>query len=194
MGIFKDIKETKALYNEIDEMIEQSEIAAEKYLAMTFDEVAALSNDEFADVIHCRIFNKVETAGADSLSKEARIYFVVESYSIEHFEYDKSSICHEIFTGEEFKYASELYDAFDAVGAAPYRELLKKFMDQNGIDITALQNMKLGEQIKTLRKCKKFKGKDFDEQYEALDSRKPLDDITTAYLIANRDKLVNICV
>ncbi len=181
-NFFKDIDE--------DELEEQEEI--EKYRCMSAEQVASLSGDEYISAVYYRIFGKVIDEGIDSLSKEARIYYVVEAFSLEHFEYAKGSLIEGVFTGEEFKYASELCDAFDAIGAAPYRELFKKFLDQNGLDAAVLQGMPCRDLMKALRRCKGFKGKDFDKQYEALSERKPLDDIITSYVLTNRDKLVHI--
>ncbi len=202
MGFFdvfkKDAKHTEKDHDTEWEKIEE-EAAAERVrlLALTPEELLALSDEDFIDAIVERDYEKVKTNGIDALSPEARAFFVANTYSWACYELrilllrvryaPARNVLLRYFTSDESIYATELSAALETVGAREYKQLFEHFLWDNKLSVEELCAFNERELKKRLGGRLPFSSRAFDKQMRALDQAAPLADICETYALQHRE-------
>lgn len=166
MGLFSAIKNIIKFKKELKKSIEEAQKNEKRYLAMTTDELSALSDEELFDAVTARTENKVDSfdefeEGVNSLNHSQKIFYSVNWLEIE---VNNGGLC-QFFVNSSRMVAPFISEYMGIIGAAEHKKLFDSFISKNTIDLNNLSSFDCDE------------ADEFEEQYQ----RYPFDEYDDAF-------------
>lgn len=151
-----------------------------RYLAMTSDQLSALTDTELYEAIGYRAERAMKESFESGVDKgvatdEQIIFFSLNTFDME---IQNGGLC-QFFVNSSRAFASTLSEALEVVGALPYKELYDRFIADNGIDLDDLDAFDIDDVNDYAEKTKLYPFDDFDDRYYELYQSDPL----SAYLV-----------
>ena len=165
MRLFGVIKELFKLKKELKKSIAEAKENEARYLAMSLEDLSALSDDELFHAIVSRTENKVGSFadwadGVNSLNSSQKIFY---SLNWLEMEVNNGGLC-QFFVNSSRMVAPLVSEYMGIVGANEHKKLYDDFVTENGIDLSDLSDFDIEKVEEYEEKTQKYP---FDE-YDAV--------------------------
>ena len=173
MGLFSSIKAIFQFRKELRRSIEEAKENEMRYLAMTTDELSALSDDELFTAVTARTESKVDSFdewedGVNSLNPSQKIFYSVNWLEIE---VNNGGLC-QFFVNSSRMVAPFVSNYMAIIGAEEHQNLYDNFVKKNAIDLTELSFFDVNEAEEFEEKVERYP---FDEYDDAFYDMEPLE-------------------
>ena len=147
----------------------------EKYLKLTTDELAALSDEELLTTLHKRTEYAANTQwdlgeGAAKLPEAQKVFYVLYCYQQENA---NGGLCR-FFVNNTRNLAPYVSECLGILGAQEHKALFDNFVTQNEIDVTYLIYFIIGDESEFAEQRKRYPFDHFDTPYGELPALKDL--------------------
>lgn len=134
---------------------------AKKYRSMKPEELLALDDEKFFEVIECLCEDAVYDIQAPTLT-EAQIFV----YSLCKFEAEVNNggLC-QFFVNSSRNCAPFIGKALEAVGAVDLKKIFLQFIEENTIDVNDLSSFKVNSIDEFAEQAKRYDFDSFDDQF-----------------------------
>ena len=173
MGLFSSIKAIFQFRKELKRSIAEAKENEMRYLAMTTDDLSALSDDELFTAVTARTESKVDSFdewedGVNSLNPLQKIFYSVNWLEIE---VNNGGLC-QFFVNSSRMVAPLVSEYMGIIGADQHKKLYDDFVNKNGIDLTELSFFDVNKAEEFEEKTEKYP---FDEYDDAFYDMEPLE-------------------
>lgn len=180
MGLFGAIKEIFKFSKELKKSIEEAKENEARYLAMTTDELSALSDDELFEAIVSRTEYKVEQFdewedGVNSLNPSQKVFYSVNWLEME---VNNGGLC-QFFVNSSRMVAPSVSEYMGIIGADDHQRLYDSFVQRNEIDLSDLSFFDVDKAEEFEEKTQKYP---FDEYDNAFYDMEPLETHLKKYI------------
>lgn len=147
----------------------------EKYLKLTTDELAALSDEELLTTLHKRTEYAANTQwnlgeGVAKLPEAQRVFYVLYCFQQENA---NGGLCR-FFVNNSRNLAPKVSDALGILGAEEHKALFDGFVTKNEIDVTYLIYFIISNESEFAEQRNRYPFDDFDIPYGELPSLKDM--------------------
>lgn len=159
-----------------------------KYLAMTFEELASLDNDELRDAVSVRMMKEAGRLEVkqclELFSGVRRIFYIVSLYEEE---VSTGGLCR-FLVGPGRSAAPFVMDALKEIHAGRHAELLRKFTSDNGIDLNDLSDLSIENSWEFEERKKMYPFETFNEKFSRMYEKESINNRLVQYVRNNIDK------
>ena len=134
---------------------------ANKFRTMSKDELLALSDDEFFDVILCVCEDAVYDIKDLHIDEKQKLVYSLNNFEAE---INNGGLC-QFFVNSSSECAPYISKALEAVGAFSIKELFDKFISENNIDVNDLSSFKISSVDEYESQTKRYDFDSFDDKF-----------------------------
>ena len=187
MGLFGAIKTIIKFRKELKKSIVEAKENEARYLAMSVEELSALSDDELFDAVDSRVENRIDgykklEEGFAALNEPQKIFCSLKWMQAE---VDNGGLC-QFFVNSSRLVAPLVSEYMGIVGANEHKGLYDAFVEKNGIDLSDFSFFDIVKIEEFEEKAQKYP---FDEYDDAFYGMEPLENYLKKYI---RDNLENL--
>ena len=166
MGLFSAIKEIIKFKKELKKSITEAKENEARYLAMTLEDLSALSDDELFEAVVIRTESKVSrfedwTDGVNSLNSSQKIFY---SLNWLEMEVNNGGLC-QFFVNSSRMVAPCVSEFMGIVGANEHKKLYDDFIAQNDIDLSDLSFFDIEKVEEFEEKTQKYPFDEYDNMF-----------------------------
>lgn len=167
------------------QMIKEYEKIEEKSLNITPEELIELDDEDLVLAMDIRIQKEkaYETIdeNLDMLNKEKKVFYIVTSFKNEV----ENGGLFQFFTNSSRILAPFISKNLNIIGAENYRKLYENFIKENLIDLSDLSSFEIEDEKALESQYKRYEYDKFDERFEQLCKKEPLDSFLAKYVREN---------
>ncbi len=134
---------------------------ANKFRAMSKDELLALSDDEFFDVILCVCEDAVYDIKDSHIDEKQKMVYSLNNFEAE---INNGGLC-QFFVNSSSECAPYISKALESVGAFAIKDLFDKFISENKIDVNDLSSFKISSIDEYEAQTKRYDFDSFDDKF-----------------------------
>ena len=166
MGLFSSIKAILQFRKELKRSIEEAKENQKRYLAMTTDELSALSDDGLFEAVTARTESKVDSFdewkdGVNALNTSQKIFYSVNWLEME---VNNGGLC-QFFVNSSRMVAPLVSEYMGIIGAAEHKKLYDNFVNKNGIDLTELSFFDVEKAEEFEEKTERYPFAEYDDAF-----------------------------
>ncbi len=173
MGFFSAIKEFFKFKKDLKNIMKEAKEKSFRYLEMTTDELALLSDDDLFEAVVLRTEKKVDgfealEDGISSLNQSQKIFYSLNWFEME---VNNGGLC-QFFVNSSRVVAPLISEYMSVVGAQDHKKLYDGFIQKNNIDLNDLSFFDIEEVDEFEKKAQRYP---FDEYDDAFCDTEPLE-------------------
>ena len=150
------------------------DMSEQKYLNMSAEEMAALSDSDLYEAVWYRTENKVNafediSQGYDSLNSYEKVFYAIDYFDMEYL---NGGLC-QFLVNTSRAVAPYVSESLRTVGADKHAEMYDSFVSDNRIDLSNLSEFDTDSIDKYMLLCIKYPFDDFDDAFINLGLLRP---------------------
>ena len=166
MGLFANIKAILNFGKEIKRIVVEEKEREKRFLAMSSEELSALSDDELLGAVVARAERKVESfdeieEGLKSLNESELVCYTLNWFETE---VNNGGLC-QFFVNSSSCVAPYVIECMEKVGADQHKRLFEDFVSDNGIDLNDLSFFKISKVNEFEKKLNSYPFEKYDEGF-----------------------------
>lgn len=166
MGLFRAIWELFKFNKELKRSIAEAKEEDERYLTMTTEEVAALSDEDLLEAAIIRTENAVQTFdewedGVNALNDSQKLFYALNWLEME---VNNGGLC-QFFVNSSRMVAPWVSEYMGVIGATDHKKLYDDFVSKNNIDLNELSFFDIEEVDEFAEKAEAYPFEEYDDAF-----------------------------